>query len=759
MNTPQITENLKVIGMHCASCAGIIERKVKKITGVKEVMVSYANESAIITHENVSFDELNNTITKLGYSFMKEDKTEAMQNLKEEKNTNTKEDEVTKLKKMVLVSIPMIGISAFVMAWEIFGNRAHYIPAMNEITKEFFHHLLPVLATYMMFVVGLPYLKGVVRFFRYGQANMDTLVGIGTFTAYFYSFVVSAFEETLKPFLDVENMFYDVTVIVIGFITLGKFLEARARSRTNESLKSLLSLQAKSAIIRKDGIEIEVPIESVVKGDLIVIKAGGKIPVDGVIVEGETFIDESMITGEPIPVAKTINDKVTSGTVNQDGFIVVKAVSVGSDSLLAHIVDLVKAAQSSRAPIQKLADKISAIFVPSVMIIAVLSLLGWLLIGSRFMPFNSAFVIGITSFVGVLVIACPCALGLATPTAIIVGVGKGAHNGILVKNAEALEKLSKIKHIIFDKTGTITEGKPKVITFVNTSTQSDEKVISLAASIEATSEHPLAKAILKFAEIKNVKTHTAEKSVIEKGKGISAEVLGEKVLIGSDTYIEKHCAQKLDQKLLKSEMADGKTPLILATKSDILAYFFVGDAIKKEAQSSIEKLHALGITTHIATGDHEAAAQAVSAAVGIDSWHARQSPEDKQTLVRELQKNGNSVAVAGDGVNDAPALAAADVGIAMATGNDVAIETADVTLLHGDIQKITQVIQLSKQTLRTIKQNLFWAFAFNVIGIPVAAGVFYSLGIVLNPAFAGAAMAFSSVLVVSNSLRLKLIKL
>ena len=756
------SRNYKIQGMHCASCANIIERRLKKIPGVQSVTVSYATESAMVGGDDVAIDTLNQAIGPLGYTFIanddKNDERTASKTASGDHATKEHDGDFQILRRNVFISIPLIVVSAVIMSWEIFGNRFGYIPAIGETLGEFFHHLLPILATYMMFAVGKPYLLGFWRFMRYGQANMDTLIGIGTLTAYLYSFTISAFDEILRPYLDVETMYYDVTIIVIGFITLGKFLEARAKIKTSDALKSLLSLQAKSAIVRRDNKDTEISINEIVVGDLVVVKPGTKIPVDGVVSEGTSFIDESMITGESMPIEKNIGEQVTAGTINQGGFLIIQARGIGKDSLLAHIIDLVKAAQSSRAPIQKLADTVSAFFVPAVLIIAVLALVAWLAIGSRFLPFDKALALGITSFVGVLVIACPCALGLATPTAIIVGVGKGAHNGILIKNAEALEKLSKVRHIVFDKTGTITEGRPRVVTFVNTGAVSDQEVISAAVSLERASEHPLASAIVRYAEEKEIMPATIEKFEAHKGKGVSALVNGKIFFVGSDTFITQQAQLNLNEDVFAEQRAHALTPVVIADKERVLGYFFIGDTIKAGAKTALQQLHRAGVKTHMATGDHEQAAAAVAKEVGIDSYHARMLPEDKQVLVRDLKKKDAAmVAVAGDGVNDAPAIALADVGIAMATGTDVAMETADITLLHGDIAKIAQAIRLSKATLRTIKQNLFWAFAFNILGIPLAAGAFYGFGLSLNPAFAGAAMAFSSVLVVSNSLRLKLI--
>ncbi|MCC7432891.1 cadmium-translocating P-type ATPase, partial [Candidatus Peregrinibacteria bacterium] len=659
------------------------------------------------------------------------------------------------LKKNLKTIIPLVTISIAMMVWDILGENLKIIPSMTATVREFFHHLQPIMATYMLFSIGKPYLIGVWRFFKFRVANMDTLIGIGTFTAFIYSFIISAFEESLAPFIDVNILYYDVTIVVIGFITIGKFLEANAKAKTNQALQSLLSLQAKSAIVRINGSDQEVELEKLQIGDEVVIKPGTKIPVDGTVIEGESYIDESMITGESMPIHKTLNAKVTAGTINQDGFLLVKADAIGKDSLLAHIIDLVKSAQNSRAPIQKLADQLSAVFVPSVIIIALASLLGWLLIATYWISFDKALVMGITSFVGVLVIACPCALGLATPTAIIVGVGKGAKNGILIKNAEALEKLSKIKNIVFDKTGTLTNGKPEVVSFKNISNLSDDDIIAIASSLEKNSEHPLAHAINNFAASKKLASLPIKNFQSHRGKGLEAEINASKYYLGNENFIQEITKINLTEAISNQT----NTPVILSNKTAVLAYFFIGDTIKDGSKQAIKQLKEMKIKTHLATGDHQQVAESVGKELHIDDIHSRLLPEDKQILIKALQNNKNMVAVAGDGVNDAPALALADVGIAMSTGTDTAIETADITLLHGDISKITQAIHLSRSTLKTIKENLFWAFFFNIIGIPLAAGVLYPYGISLNPAFAGAAMAFSSVLVVTNSLRLKFAKL
>lgn len=741
--------------MHCASCSSIIERKLSKVDGVKSISVNYATEDAFIDHNEHANHELFNQILKpLGYSVASANSNHSGMNHDHAMTA----DQTDALKLNVIISTPIVILSIFVMAWEIFGTYG-YVPAMGYTIEEFFHHLLPVLATVMLFIVGQPYLKGFWNFIRYGQANMDTLIGIGTSAAYAYSFIVSAFEDSLKQYLDVNTMFYDVTIVVIGFITLGKYLETRSKAKTSDALKSLLSLQAKSALVRRDGNETEIPLDQVQPEDLVIVKPGGKVPVDGTVVEGSSHVDESMITGEPMPALRTVHDRVTGGTINQEGLLVIRATAVGRDSFLAHIVELVQAAQGSRAPIQKLADQISSVFVPVVLVIALLSLLGWLVIGSQYMPFDQALALGLNGFVGVLVIACPCALGLATPTAIIVGVGKGAQNGILVKNAESLEKLSKVKQIVLDKTGTITQGKPNVTLFKNISDLEDSRIISIAASLEKGSEHPLARALAAYAKDRNIESSPVAQFVSHQGKGVTATVNRIKYGIGSVSFAEALTGQATDAALIEEQTKQSQTPIVLFSQKRILAYFFVGDEIKKGVSDTLQMLQSKGITTHMATGDDDRAAQSIAKKVGIRSVRAKLMPEDKQVFVRELKQKGDLVAVAGDGVNDAPALAQADIAIAMATGTDVAIETSDITLIHGDINKLAQAISLSKKTLRTIKENLFWAFIFNIIGIPVAAGILYPFGIVLSPIIAGSAMAFSSVLVVANSLRLKTTKL
>ena len=588
---------------------------------------------------------------------------------------------------------------------------------------------------------------------------MDTLIGIGTVAAFLYSFAVSAFEDVLKTFINVEYQYYDVTIVVITFIALGKYLEARSKIKTGDAIEKLLNLQAKTALVVRDGKEVEISVNDVKHGDLIIVKPGAKIPVDGVITEGSSFIDESMVTGEPMPAQKKIGDNVVSGTINTSGSFTFKATKVGSETLLAQIIKMVEDAQGSKAPIQALADKISAIFVPIVLIIAFLSLGAWLIIGSQYLGFSQALSFGLVSFVGILVIACPCALGLATPTAIIVGVGKGAKEGILIKDAATLEKLHKVNTVVVDKTGTITKGKPTLVDIQNFSNLKDDELVSILASLEKKSEHPIAHAIVNYAQEKNISISDVSNFEGIQGKGLKGKIKDTEYFVGNAKLVSD-LKISFDANKLDEFTSQGKTPVILATNEKVLGFVMVADEIKTESVEAIKNLHALGIKVVMLTGDDQKAAKYIGSLVGIDDVVAHVLPQDKLEKIKELQSQGRIVAMAGDGVNDAPALAQADVGIAMGTGTDVAIESAGITLLGGDISKLVKAIKLSKITMRGIKQNLFWAFVYNIVGIPLAAGAFYPIfGWLLNPIFAGLAMAMSSVSVVSNSLRIKAKKL
>lgn len=760
-------KNYKVKGMHCASCANIIEDSLRKTHGVNSVAVNYATEVAKISFDEnkIDFSKLSKKIEPLGYSLIAQN-AEDMGMSEEEHaghlglNQSNKEklEEIEKMRSKVLSAIPLSIFAIFVMFWDILSEYS-LVPMMNGVLSEFFHHLLPIIATYVLFVVGKPYLLGLYRFLRFGKANMDTLIGIGTTVAYLYSFAITAFEDLLRPFVNVDYTYYDITIVVITFITLGKYLEARSKVKTGDAIEKLLNLQAKTAFVVRNGKEIEIPISDVVLGDNIVVSPGARIPVDGDIISGHSFVDESMVTGEPIPIEKSVGDNVVSGTLNTTGHFIFKATKIGKDTLLAQIIKMVEEAQGSRAPIQALADKISSIFVPVVLVVALLSLGSWILIGTQYIGFSQALSFGLVSFVSVLVIACPCALGLATPTAIIVGVGKGAREGILIKDAATLQKLHKVDTVIVDKTGTITIGRPVLVDIKNLSDLEGEKFISILASIEKKSEHPIAHAVVDYAREKKIEIKDVYNFESIQGKGVRAQVDGVEYYVGSPAFI-KDLAIDFDLSNIEIFTEQGKTPVLFATKDKMLGFVMVSDKVKPESKEAISSLHKLGIKVMMLTGDDKRTAKYIASSVGIDEVVAHVLPQEKLLKIKELQLEGKIVAMAGDGVNDAPALAQADVGIAMGTGTDVAIESAGITLLHGDISKLVKAIRLSKITMRGIKQNLFWAFIYNVVGIPLAAGVFYPIfGWLLSPVFAGLAMALSSVSVVVNSLRIKTKKL
>ncbi len=750
MPSPSIT--YRVTGMHCASCSSLIERTIGKLAGVASVSANYANESISLSFDGTQtkLGDLTKVLKPLGYDIVIPKTKAAPTDLTPEKNA-----EVDGLRNKVRVAMPMVALSAFVMAWDIYADL-RVLPPMDKALSEFFHHLMPLMATYMLFVIGLPYLQGVFRFFRYGAASMDTLIGLGTATAFVFSFILVAFHDVLRRYIDTSQSYYDVTIIVIGFITLGKFLEARAKLRTGGAIEALLGLQAKTAIVLEDKTEREIPIEQVVAGNILVIRPGSRIPVDGVLKLGHSFVDESMVSGEPIPVEKNANSKLIGGTLNTDGSFTMEARKVGSDTVLAHIIDMVATAQGSKAPVQRLADKVSAIFVPVILVVALAALGAWLLFGIPALGFEQALTYGLSSFVGVLVIACPCALGLATPTAVIVGIGKGASAGILIKDATTLEKLAKINTVVLDKTGTITKGAPELVDFTLYDAKSEAEALEILASLENRSEHPIGRAIVKAAQLRGIAPGEVKDFSIIKGQGLVAS-RGRDIYYAGNAKLMEKLGHKIDTDMVDQRTKDGNTPVFLATRKILLALAFVADAVKPEAAAAIAELKALGLKITMLSGDNQNTAQHVANLVGIDEVIGEASPEMKLAEVKRLQAAGFNVAMAGDGVNDAPALAQANVGIAMGTGTDVAIGAAGLTLLNGDISRLVQAVKLSRSTMRAIHQNLFWAFAFNVIGIPLAAGIFYPVwGWLLSPVFAGAAMAFSSVAVVSNSLRLKL---
>jgi Cu2+-exporting ATPase/Cu+-exporting ATPase len=750
------TQILKVKGMHCASCASIITKKLSAMPHVKSVSVNYGNEKAKINYDDahISIDSMNDEISKLGYSFVSENN----QAKSGHDHALMKADELDELRNKTSFIIPVTITVFALMMWDILARTTAWMPNL-PIPMALFNTISMAVATVALFWVGKPYLLGVTRFIRHRVANMDTLIGLGTLVAYTYSILITLL-PSLGTLLRVpEYTYFDVTIVVIGFITLGKYLEARSKKKTGDAIEKLLNLQAKTALVIRNGKEVEVKIDEVVHGDRIIIKPGSKIPVDGLVLEGSSFVDESMVTGEPIAVEKKIGDSVVAGTINTSGSFIFEAKKVGKETLLSQIIKMVEDAQGSKAPIEALADKISGIFVPIVLIIAFVSLIIWLTIGSQFIGFSQSMSLGILSFVSILVIACPCALGLATPTAIIVGVGKGARNGILIKDAASLEHLHKVDTVVVDKTGTITIGKPTVVNIHNKSKLSDDDFIRIIATLESKSEHPIAHAVTQYAQSKNISLSNTSSFSIIQGKGLKGIVDGTEYFIGN-AQLMGELKISFDRNQLEQYTSEGKTPVLISTEDNFLGFVMVADEVKKESKDAVASLHKLGIKVVMLTGDDEKAAKYIASQVGIDEVIAHVLPQDKMDKIKALQAQGKIVAMAGDGVNDAPALAQANVGIAMGTGTDVAIESAGITLLHGDISKLVKAIKLSKITMRGIKQNLFWAFIYNIVGIPLAAGLFYPIfGWLLNPIFAGFAMAMSSVSVVSNSLRIKAKKL
>jgi len=734
----------KIEGMHCASCASIIERTLLKVDGVSRVSASYGSETATVEHDptHVSREALSAALAPYGYALVEHGSG----------SESTQNTELVRLKRDTQASVPIVILSVLMMAWELGGTYLSFVPHVPMDWMLPMRIVMALAATYMLFWVGRPYLKGVVRFVHHGAANMDTLVGLGTGTAYVYSIIITLFASQLSPYIDTSIVYFDATIVVIGLITLGKYLEANAKSHTSDALKKLIGMQEKTALIIRDGTEVSVPIGEVQTGDLVRIKPGMRIPVDGDIEDGHSNIDESMLTGEPVPVYKEAGMMVRAGTVNTTGSLTICATSVGADTLLAHIVALVRDAQGSKAPIERLADRISAVFVPVVLGIAAISFGMWLVLGAD--TLGSALPSAIVALVSILVIACPCALGLATPTAIMVGVGKGAEQGVLVKNAASLEQLGGIDTVIIDKTGTLTEGKPRVQTYIVHHADEDE-VRQAIIALERHSEHPLADAVVTHLSGENNDVLSAENFSSVPGQGVSGTIHKATYHIGRIEYARKN-ARVLQDDAITQVTDAGYTPVIVVRDREHVATIGLGDPVKNGARDAIQTLRDMGITVVLATGDHAGTAHAVATELAIDEVHAGLMPDDKLQLVKTYRERGHTVAMAGDGVNDAPALAAAHVSVAMATGTDVSIEASDLTLLHGDVTKLVNAITLSRATMRTVKQNLFWAFAYNTLGIPLAAGAFFPFtGWLLSPAFAGAAMALSSVSVVGNSLRLK----
>lgn len=711
---------LSLSGMTCAACATRIEKVLSKTDGVIQANVNLASEKATIKYINgqTDVDTLVGRVKKTGYDA----KPAVKENAEAEKAV--KEQQYKKqLNAFIIgafISIPFL----IAMIGEFTGNHALMMPGWLQF----------ILATIVQFTIGWRFIRGAYNSLRGGSANMDVLVALGTLAAYLYS--------TALLLMGAESGFYfEASVIIITLIILGKVLEARAKGQTSEALKKLMGLQAKTAHVIRDGETMDVPVEDVESGDLLVIKAGEKIPVDGEIIEGQTSADESMLTGESMPVEKEPGDMLIGATINKHGSVKMKATKVGKDTALSQIIRMVEEAQGSKAPIQDLADKISGIFVPIVIGIAALTFL----ITFYFAGFSAALV----SAVAVLVIACPCALGLATPTAIMVGTGKGAEHGVLIKGAEYLQLIRNVDTIVLDKTGTITKGEPEVTDVIALGIDKDE-LLRLVASAEAGSEHPLGQSIIQKAKERKIRLSDATNFEAIPGHGIYASVDGRRLAVGNKKLMERETVLlESYQTEIEALEKKGKTVMMASQNGSLLGYVAVADTVKKTSRQAIRELKALGIEVVMMTGDNERTAQAIATEVGVDRVLAEVLPEGKAEQVEKLKQEGKRVAMVGDGINDAPALATADVGIAIGTGTDVAIEAADITLMSGDLLAIVETIQLSKATMRKIKQNLAWAFGYNILLIPVAA-----FGL-LNPILAGAAMAFSSVSVVTNTLFLK----
>ncbi len=652
-----------------------------------------------------------------------------------------KKKELEDLKRKVVVSL---GLGILI----VFGSFPLVMNYAPLFLQNFFVQL--ILAVPVQFWAGWGFYQATIPALRHRTANMDTLVAIGTTMAFSYSAFVTIFPQVVQAIGIKPEPYFDVSTIIIGLILLGRYFEAKAKAGTSEAIKRLIGLQAKTARVVRGRQEIDIPIAQVIVGDIIRVRPGEKIPVDGIITEGESSIDESMVTGESIPVDKFKGDNVVGATLNKTGSFLYKATKVGSDTVLAQIIKLVEEAQGSKAPIQRLADLISSYFVPVVIMLAIATFVLWYVFGP-----SPTFLFAMLNMVAVLIIACPCAMGLATPTAIMVGTGKGAENGILIKDAESLEIAHKIKTIIFDKTGTLTYGKPKVTDILGQDT------LKLAASLEKGSEHSLAEAIVLEAENKNLQLFKATKFNAIAGFGVEGTIEGKKVILGNRRLMdrEKISLGKFEKEVEKLEQ-EGKTVMMLVEESKLIGLIAVADTVKETAKEGVQALQKLGIEVVMITGDNQRTANAIARKIGITRVLAEVLPDQKEAEVRKIQAEGKKVAMVGDGINDAPALAAADVGIAMGTGTDVAIEAGDITLINKDLKSVAAAITLSKKTMRTIKINLFWAFGYNIVLIPVAMGVLYpTFRVLLNPIFASAAMALSSISVVSNSLLLKKVKI
>ncbi len=724
-----------VKGMTCAACSAAVERALKGLYGVVSVNVNLATGKALVEYipTLTGFEDFKQRVKAEGYE------AEAVT---EEFTDREREEREREYRELLLRFRVSAVLSALVLLGSVTG-----IPLLSN------RYILFLLATPVQFWGGMRFYRSAWTAMRHFSTNMNTLVAMGTSAAYLYSVTATFFPSIFVSGGLEANVYFDTSAIIITLILLGRLLEARARGRTSEAMRKLMGLQAKTARVERNGREAEIPIEEVVTGDTVIVRPGERIPVDGVVTEGYSSVDESMLTGESLPVEKSAGDTVFGGTINKFGSFKLRATKIGKETALAQIIRLVEEAQGSKAPIQRLADRVASVFVPAVITTATLTFALWYLLDPE-----PSFTRALMNFIAVLIIACPCALGLATPTAIMVGTGKGAEKGILIRNAEALETAHRIQAIILDKTGTITKGEPELTDTVSTDGSDGDELLRLSASAEKVSEHPLAEAVVKKAKERGLPLADPEAFEAIPGGGIRARVGTDSVFIGNLPLIEKEGIEVPAgvAETVERLSTEGKTAVLVSVNNRVKGVFAIADSIKEGSAEAVSGLKSMGIEVVMLTGDNERTASRIAELVGIERFFAGVLPEGKVEVVKRLKREGKVVAMVGDGINDAPALAEADVGIAIGTGTDIAMEASDITIIKGDLRSVVEAVKLSRLTLKTIKQNLFWAFFYNVVGIPIAAGILYPFGgPLLNPVFASAAMAFSSVSVVTNSLRLR----
>ncbi|MDD3341068.1 MAG: heavy metal translocating P-type ATPase [Bacilli bacterium] len=744
-------ENLQIGGMTCAACASRIEKNVKKLDGIINVNVNFATEKLMAEYDEkkVSKEEIKKTIIKTGYQVIETAKTNVVDDDKAREEKEIK----TLWTKFIIAAIFTVPLLYIAMAPMISFISLPFPSMIDSMRYPLAYACVQIFLVLPVLVVGYKFYTVGFRALLERSPNMDSLIAIGTSAAVLYSLYNTVMIAKGMPML-AHSLYYETAGVIITLILLGKYLETVSKGKTSEAIKKLMGLAPKSAIVKRNGTEKEIPIEDVLVGDILLVKPGTKIPVDGLIIEGNTSIDESMLTGESMPVDKKKGDRVFAASLNTTGMIQFKATKVGNETALAQIIKLVEDAQGSKAPIAKMADTVSGYFVPIVCVIALVAGIGWF-IGTGNLEFS------IKIFISVLVIACPCALGLATPTAIMVGTGKGAENGILIKGGEVLETTHTINTIVFDKTGTITEGKPKVTDIVTFTSMSKEELLTLVASAQKYSEHPLGQAMVEEGISSGIQFQKAEDFKALIGRGITARIGQKEILIGNKKLLDEfHIEMQTKETMAENLAHEGKTPMYVAIDSTLVGIIAVADTVKESSKAAIKKLSDMGIEVIMMTGDNHKTAMAIASEVGIKRVLSDVLPQDKASEIKKLQTETNKVAMVGDGINDAPALAQSDIGIAIGNGTDVAIESADIVLMRSDLMDVPVAIELSKKTIKNIKENLFWAFGYNVIGIPVAAGLLYLLGgPLLNPMIGALAMSLSSVSVLTNALRLKRFKM